>query len=100
MTVSVPSGLSFGATGQGVRVTSGGAAARFSVRRGRGTLTIRFARTQRAVTVAIAAPTLSASRSLAQRARGRAPGKVAVGLNVTDGGRATTRSVVQLSLAR
>ena len=67
---------------------------------GRGTLTIRFARTQRTVAVAIAAPTISASRSLAQRARGRKPGQVTVGFNATDGGRATTRSVVQLSLAR
>jgi hypothetical protein len=98
LTVSLPRGLSFGASGQGVHATVGGRAVRFSVRRHRGALTIRLARTQGKVAVAISAPSISAGRSLARRARGRTPGKVAIGLTATDGRHATTVYDVRIAL--
>ena len=100
LTVSLPRGLSFGASGRGITARDGSRAVRFSVSRRHGEVTIRFGRSQGKVAITIAAPTISASRSLAALARRHPAAQVTVGLGAIDGLRTTTHDTVRLAFKR
>jgi subtilase family serine protease len=100
ITVTLPAGLRFGASGRGVRLREPRRRARFSARRVRRSLTVRFETLQKRVVMTVGAPTLSATGTLARRARRGDPGTVAIGLTATDGRRTTSRLSVRLRLRR
>jgi hypothetical protein len=102
LTLHLPTGLTFGKRGKGIRLRSGHHKVHFKAKVSKnGGLTIRLKRPESHVRVTINRPSLFATSKLAKIARHHAKkADVEIHLNVTDGSKRTTRRSVKLRLKR
>jgi subtilase family serine protease len=102
LTLHLPTGLTFGKRGKGIRLRSGHHKVHFKAKVSKnGGLTIQLKKPESHVRVTIERPSLFATSKLAKIARHHAKkADVEIHLNVTDGSKRTTRRSIKLRLKR
>ena len=98
--ISLPKGVSFDRSrktlGHGIRLRNDGHRVRFTAVFKKGLLTITFKSTQSSVSVQLTRPTITVSRSEAQKIRHRKIRRLRFGIRMTDAHRATVRYSILL----